>query len=296
MPGNLQGIRSVQESTDLQIEEVALQSFGMINVSLQDENGGPLNILDGWNATIRVAIPDDIAADAPDQIPLWSYNDQFGIWIEDGTANKVNGQYIGQVSHFSWGNCDAPFPVVELDLTLVDQNSNPISDHLLAVGLGSNSIASYYSYTNNKGFVNGKVPFGEELLIQIHGFCGDIIYSTLVGPFTEDTSLGNIIVNDPNVNNTEITGSIVDCIGSLISNGGIMVEIGNQNFITQVENGTYDIFISACSGPTDLTVTALDFDASVQSEPVNGTVGTIVNTGAMEVCLLYTSPSPRDRG
>ena len=117
-------------------------------------------------------------------------------------ATKINGQYVGEVSHFSWWNCDAPFPLIELDLTLVDENDNPISAHKVGIDLGNNGNASNYSYSNNDGFISGKVPANLTLLLQISGLCDDIIYSTTIGPFTEDISLGNFTVNSPNVNNT----------------------------------------------------------------------------------------------
>jgi len=265
-------------------EEVALQSFGMINLNLQDVDGAPLNILDGNTATISLTIPTSIATDAPNEIPLWSFNEEVGIWVEEGLATKVNGQYVGEVSHFSWWNCDAPFPLIELDFTLVDENENPLSDHIVAIGLVNNDLATNFSYTNTIGFTSGKVPANLILLLQIRGLCEDIIYSTTIGPFTEDTSIGNITIEDPGINNTQISGSIVDCNGNQISNGGVMVEIGDVSYLSEVDNGTFDFFISTCNGVTDLTIKGFDFDALLESDPIVGAVGTIVNTGPIQVC------------
>jgi len=171
-----------------------------------------------------------------------------------------------------------------LDVTLVDENDNPVSNHIVALGFGTDSIACYYSYTNDDGFTSGKVPADETLILQIRGLCGEIIYSTTIGPFSEDTSLGNITIDDSNVNNTEITGTLVDCNGNLVTNGGVIVEVGDLEYITQVDNGTFNFFISTCDGATDLSVIGLDFDALLESDPVVGMVGTVVNTGAIEVC------------
>ena len=284
MPGNLQGIRPNPSAMDIQIEEVALQSYGMININLQDVNGAPLNIRQGSTATINMTVPTVLQVSAPDEIPLWSFNEEFGIWVEDGLATKINGQYVGEVSHFSWWNCDAPFPLIELDLTLVDENDNPISAHKVGIDLGNNGNASNYSYSNNDGFISGKVPANLTLLLQISGLCDDIIYSTTIGPFTEDISLGNFTVNSPNVNNTKVTGNIVDCNSFPITNGGIKVEIGNRIYTRRVDDGSFDFFFSPCDGSTDLTVTGLDFDALLESDPIIGMVETVNNTGPIEVC------------
>ncbi len=276
MPGNLQGVR-----TDL--EEVSLQSFGMINVSLEDAEGAPLNIGEGFTATISVALPASIAANAPSEIPLWSFNETFGIWVEEGSATKVNGVYVGEVEHFSWWNCDAPFPLIELDVTLVDENDNPVSNHIVAIGFGSDSLATYYAYTNSEGFTSGKVPADEELLLQIRGLCGDIIYSELVGPFSDNTSLV-ISVDNSNVNNTQITGNLVDCDGNNVANGAVIVTVGDEEYIFLVDDGNFDFFISSCGGETDLTVRGVDIDASFESDSFAGMVGTTVNTGTISVC------------
>ena len=277
MPGNLQGVQ-------VDLEEVSLQSFGMINLSLQDDNGAPLNIREGFSATISVALPTAIAANAPTEIPLWSFNETYGVWAEEGTATKVNGHYVGEVTHFSWWNCDAPFPLIELDVTLTDENGNPVDNHIVALGFGSDSIACYYAYTNENGFTSGKVPANEILILQIRGLCGEVIYSEFIGPFSEDTSLGTIQIMNSNINNTEITGNIVDCNGNNITNGGVILTIDDLEFIRQVDNGTFNFFISTCDDATDLSIKGFNFDDGYESEPFIGMVGTVINTGDISVC------------
>ncbi len=278
MPGNLQGVR-----TDL--EEVSLQSFGMINVSLQDPEGAPLNIREGFSATISVALPAEIVANAPAEIPLWSFNETFGIWVEEGSANLVAGHYVGEVSHFSWWNCDAPFPLIELDVTLTDDDGNPVADHIVAIGFGSDSLATHYSYTNSEGFTSGKVPADEELILQIRGICNnEVLYTTFIGPFSENTSL-NIQVTTSVVNNTEVTGSLIDCNGAAVTNGGVIVTIDDIDYTTRVDDdGLFNFFFSTCDGTTDLTIKGLDFEAGFESDPLTGMSGTVINTGAITVC------------
>lgn len=277
MPGNLQGINS-------EIEEVALQSFGMVNIRLQDASGAPLNLLEGSTATIALFLPSNIVGSAPNEIPLWSFNEEFGIWVEEGMATKINDQYVGEVTHFSWWSCDAPFPLIELDLTLEDENVKPIADHGIGIGLGTNVNLTSYSNTNNEGFTSGKVPANVTLKLEIRGFCGVLIHSTTIGPFTEDTSLGTLLVENPNINNTQITGSTFDCNGNLITNGGINIEVGTQNYTTHIDDGNFDLFISTCEEPSNITVTGLDFDALLESDPVEAIAGTINNTRPIIVC------------
>jgi len=276
MPGNLQGV-----TTDL--EEVVLTTFGMINVNLEDSNGNPLNIREGFTATITLPIPAQLTT-APNEIPLWSFNETYGVWAEDGQATNINGNYVGEVSHFSWWNCDVPSNFINLDLTLVDQNDIALEYYQVGLAFATDSSACYYSYTSSEGFVSGAVPKDQELLLVIRGICGETVYSTTIGPFADDTSLGDLVITGSEVNNTQILGRLVDCNGDAITNGGLIIRIGAYEYIRSIENGDFDIYVSSCDGTTDLEVIGLDFDAALESDPVTGQAGTTVNTGDISVC------------
>ena len=261
----------------------------MVNVILQDANGTPLNILDGSSATLSVSLPASIVASAPDEIPLWSFNEEFGIWVEEGLATKINGNYVGEVTHFSWWNCDAPFPIIELDLTIVDENGIPVAGNLVGISFVGDNVPNNYSYTNSEGFITGKVPANITLLLQIRGLCQETVYSTIIGPFNEDTSLGNLFVDDSEINNTRITGSLLNCAGELVTDGGITVSTGDGNYITTVDNGAFSLFISTCDEEADLTISGVDFNEELISDPISGLTGTTINTGTIEVCNNLTS-------
>lgn len=276
MPGNLQGVR-----TDL--EEVVLTTFGMINVSLEDSNGNPLNIRDGFTATITMPIHDQYTT-APDEIPLWSFNETFGVWAEEGSATKINGNYVGEVSHFSWWNCDVPSNFINLDMTLIDQEGIPLEHYQVGLGFPVDSSACYYGYTSDEGFVSGAVPIDQELLLIIKGLCGETIYSTTIGPFAEDTSLGELVLTGSSLNNTHILGSLVDCTGDPITNGGVIIRIGDRDYTRTVDNGAFDFQVSTCSENTDFEVIGLDFSDQKESDPFTGQTGTTVDFGSISVC------------
>jgi hypothetical protein len=85
-----------------------LYSYGMIDVVLTGDNGESINTTTGSNTQIRMPIADNMLADAPNEIPLWHYDDLTGIWVEEGIATKSGNEYIGYVSHFSYWNWDVP--------------------------------------------------------------------------------------------------------------------------------------------------------------------------------------------
>ncbi|RYZ15579.1 MAG: carboxypeptidase regulatory-like domain-containing protein, partial [Sphingobacteriales bacterium] len=100
--------------------EAVLKTFGMLNVELRGSGGQKLQIASGHTAQITMRIDDNQLATAPQSIPLWHFDADKGWWIEDGTATRQGNNYIGNVSHFSWWNCDTFASTVNLTVTVHD--------------------------------------------------------------------------------------------------------------------------------------------------------------------------------
>ena len=65
-------------------------------------------------ADIVMPVPSEILNSAPATIPLWHFDEDLGSWVEEGQATLVNGEYVGQVSHFSFWNYDVPSNFIHL--------------------------------------------------------------------------------------------------------------------------------------------------------------------------------------
>lgn len=86
--------------------DVQLYSYGMLNVELKDDAGNYLQLADGKKATLTMPVPASMTGTAPSTIPLWYFDENKGVWIEEGSALLKNGSYEGTVSHFTPWNCD----------------------------------------------------------------------------------------------------------------------------------------------------------------------------------------------
>ncbi|QPK62814.1 hypothetical protein IVG45_18580 [Methylomonas sp. LL1] len=88
---------------------VPLESFGMMEFDLKDQNGNPIHELGGTAEVCMKATP---GLNAGDTIPLWYYDEATGLWKEQGqgTVADKNGQLMicGNVTHFTWWNYDQP--------------------------------------------------------------------------------------------------------------------------------------------------------------------------------------------
>ncbi len=283
MPGNLQGVMNTNNSDEL--EEVSLASYGMMAVELESPGGQSLNLGNGQNATLTFPVPAELLADAPAEIPLWSFNETYGIWVEEGSASLQGDKYVGEVSHFSFWNCDYPYPLINLSGTIVSPDGNPVSNAW--VRLTMNNGATGWAFTDGNGMFSGKVPKDEEFTMEVgqYFYCDEVWYTDDIGPFSSDTDLGNITI-DPGDNLVDITGTVVDCNGNPVTNGLVEITFENAYPRTYVVNdGTIEAAILNCSDTTTIaTVVATNLDDFEQSDVLSFTVVDPLDLGTIDAC------------
>lgn len=96
MVGDMSGVND-------QGEEVAMESAGAFYASFEDEDGDELNVKEG--ETVDVSVP--VEEERPDEVlTVWSYDEETGLWVEEGVATLEDGRYVAEVSHFSYWNFD----------------------------------------------------------------------------------------------------------------------------------------------------------------------------------------------
>ena len=287
MPGDLRGV-------DGQGNEVQLATYGMMAVELESPEGVDLNLSEGSLATLNFPLT-GIADDAPNTVPLWSFDEEAATWIEEGVATKTGESYIAEVSHFSFWNCDAPFPLVELLGVIKDTQGNLIPFAAMCfeiVGGNPNSwFTTAYGYTNEFGEFFGKIPKDKEIRLTIKDECGNIAYEEVIGPFSENTNIGIIEVQLSGA--IMVTGSIADCNGDLVTDGYVVIsypfdwnpEFLNSTIVEVGEDGMFE-FVTLYCGPSEVTVQAYDFNSATYSDEITVTVqsGQPLDLGIIALC------------
>ncbi len=280
MPGDLIAI-------DTENELVQLATYGMVVVELEAPNGTPLQIAEGNTATISLPVPAEILNQAPNTIPLWSFDEETGYWVEESSATLDGNMYTGEVSHFSYWNCDAPFPVVEFEASVVLENGNPVVSTLVAIG--NDNVGVRYAYTDSEGKVYGKVPKDETLTITVLDQCQTELYSAEIGPYAMAVVLDPIVVTT--LEESSITGSLVKCDGSPVTNGYAFIQGPVFDIYLEVDDaGNFDSDILLCAG-FDGTFKGFDLDVPLTSGPVSVSIptnGGAVDVGEIEVCNAIT--------
>ncbi len=286
MPGDLRGI-----SIDGTIKR--LTSYGMAAVELTGTSGEMLQIANGNKATLTFPVPASILNTAPNSIPLWYFDESNGLWKEEGVAIKNGSNYIGEVSHFSFWNCDVPNNYVQMNCRILDANGNPMSYAIVKVSEVSNPYNARYGYTDSTGYVSGAVPDNAQLKLEVftsYG-CGTSVYTQTFSTTNLNISLGDIMVANTSTSLAAVSGTVTDCNNAPLTSGFIIMLKDNQYYRYNISNtGTYDFTTLLCSGSSqDVTFIAENPATGQQSNPVAFTINSGTNTIAnIQACGVTT--------
>jgi uncharacterized protein (TIGR02145 family) len=215
MPGMLMGL--------MDGESRLMLSYGMIGVEISDAQGQTVQLASGSSATVRIPVMLTQQSDAPPTIPLWWFDEDLGYWVMEGEAQLDGNEYVGQVEHFSWWNCDVPVDFVFLEGVLSeDASGTELSNaevRLISTSMGEGAV-----YTNALGQFSGMVPIDEVLTLQILLPCGPLgeyvqMHEEEVGPFSTTSSI-TVLIDGQDLN--LISGSVLDCSGGLVQDGYVL--------------------------------------------------------------------------
>jgi hypothetical protein len=273
MPGDLRGIGTNGYET-------ALQSFGLIDVVLQDASGNALQMASGKTATATWTIPVSLQSTAPATIALWYFNDTTGRWIQQGSAVRSGNTYVGKVSHFTWWTCAQAVSTVNFNVTFKDQFGNPLAYAYYI--FQSATMGTHGGYTNSSGFAQGLIPKSASLTLKIVSQCGTLLGGANVGPALSDQSLGTITVNTIGGLLT-LTGTVVNCSNNPVDSGYVSTFIDGLNYKAVVDSGRYTLAVNRCFvAPITVSLTPVDLTTQMQGNPLS----LQVTTGKDSVSLL----------
>jgi hypothetical protein len=266
--------------------ERGLSTYGMIGVELTSSSGQALKIASGKTAELTFPVPASLQASAPATIDLWHFDEATARWKQEGTATKTGNNYVAQVSHFSFWNCDAPFPLVDLCMSFKDGDGGALINAQVRIKRTVNGTYAY-GRTDSAGNLCGKVPKNESLVLEVLDICNTVVYSQNIGPFSANTTLPVVTVTVPAANSLVITGTVTNCASANVTSGAAAIYLdGGHQYTVPVTNGTFSFSVMRCSsGTLNFSVLGVDYSTLQQSVPVSGsgTTGS-VNVGTLQAC------------
>lgn len=277
MPGDLRATTAAGESR-------LLITYGMITVELFDDAGNELQLAEGQTATISLPVNGEAANTAPASIPLWYFDDATAQWIEEGQATLQDGSYIGEVSHFTFWNCDIPTEYMRLCGTVVFEGKDSTVAANLRLSIVSQNWGTAYGYTDENGQFCGIVPANETLNFIVSGVCGVPVYSVTIGPYASDTDLGTIIVPLPQNTLANVSGTVI-CNGDILTSGAVRIaQNGRTIAITAVKpDGSFSTDYISCD-TSIITVNATNYTTREKSNDLIFPYTNNIATGDIEAC------------
>lgn len=143
-----------------------LYSYGILRVEMKDPSGSLLQLAPGSTSTLVMNIPPEQLSTAPQQIPLWYFDEESGVWQEEGLATREGNRYTGTVTHFTDWNCDAPTEGATIIGRLVDCEDNPAYG-IVEFGQTTSDPQSSTETGESDGRFSRRVPSGVQITVII---------------------------------------------------------------------------------------------------------------------------------
>lgn len=264
---------------DLEGNEVAMISYGMIGIEILSNNGEALQIGPDYTAQITFPVADAQMSHAPETMPLWYFDEGTGLWYEEASATKTGNTYTADVKHFSFWNCDIPVEFVYLEGTL---DFEGLSTTNLYIQFVRPNGSSAIGFADANGYFAGIVPANEELVMNVYSYsCSSQteLYTASVGPFSTDVDLGTIeIDSSPLFTSPVFSGTVVDCDGLPLEGISVLYNVagGTGSYALTGADGSFDFSVFCLSTGT-LEYTLVDLDNLLQGTSAELSVDTGVN-------------------
>lgn len=128
-PGNFLAVGAAKDGGTVQLETFALADYTVT------QDGEELDLAPGSSATIELSLPGNTPLAGGDSVPLWSFNESTGLWVQEGEGQVVASArkagelvYQATITHLSWWNCDAPLSDKNcVTGTVVDETGAPVA-------------------------------------------------------------------------------------------------------------------------------------------------------------------------
>jgi hypothetical protein len=268
--GDMAALRMDGSSTEL-------ISYGVLRVQLTGSQGQPLNLRQGATATLTY--PAAGATDA--SIPLWHFDETRGIWVEEGTATRVGGNYVGTVTHFTDWNLDFPGArVAFIEGRVTCGEDIPLAGIVVDIG-------QVYVVTDQDGMYRRRVPADFTFYIEIDSILNDGISASpvSVGPISQNQTLRKDIVVSSCP--TLLQAQIVGCDDKPVEG---FVQVVTPNGVKIASSTTGKILVTVPGG-TALTLEGISTEElTFASTPVAAiAAGTIFDAGKLKACNGVTT-------
>lgn len=271
-------------------EVVQLVSYGMTQVNLTDDKGNKLQLKDGKEADLTFPIPESLKDKTPSQIPLWSFNEETGLWEEEGVATLQGDVYVGKVKHFSWVNLDWPESRVTVGgRVTIAGTGTPVPHVTVHVG---QAVVTTNAQGEYSCFAPANTTFEITILSEDYSY-----YSPVHNETVTTGNGGTVLTHDIQLPRlSQVTGTVVDVNTKKPVGAIVWLEYNGKSTKSTYtnDNGAFSIPAPAgYTGPATVKIFASDGKTYPQQVTLNGSD---IALGTIAVGTASTDPHPSKNG
>ena len=275
IPGDLTGV-------NLEKELKQLIPFGSLKLLIADSEGNELKLPEGKTAKIHVPVSSDKRQSAQSSLPLWHFDEQNGIWLEEGIANLENDSYIGDLPHLAFWSLNSSSNQALLTGN-IKMGSSLVQATKIKLYNNENGFLAF-GYTSDKGNFSLKAPSDISLNLDVFQNCNNANFTETLAPITE-TEINYNIEFSALSENIKIEGQAQDCQGlTSLPYAMLYLEHKAQKYLFRADmDGSFKLPFSSCDeGTFDLTI--IDDQSGMISETQELAITNTIDLGDTRVC------------
>lgn len=286
IPGDARGINTAGHLRSLNTNTA-------IAVDLNGDAGQKLQLATGVKATITLPIASSLQAKAPATVALWSFDEEKGVWQEEGTLTKNGSNYTGQVTHFSYWSGATGLALVNFSAQVLSSSLQPLANVpvvLTIAGQPLNAGYGKFAFTDANGNVSGAIPANTSFVLNVMTTCSNSMYDHFFSTTNSNIDIGAVTGNLGQLLVT-LTGTVKNCGGQPVTDGYVQTyDHGFYNRIPVV-NGTFSFTGTMCNN-LPVNYIAVDNATHQQSTPQTITLVPGNNSlGVLNACGINTMGS-----
>lgn len=293
-PGEFRAVAAAKSEGTVQLETFALADFTI----MQGDTELDLAPNKGDGATIELVLPDSTSLSQGEVVPLWYFDEEQGLWLEQGSGEVVQNKagdlvYRATIGHLSWWNCDKPIEETHcLTGTVVDENGTPIVNARVAAE-GVDYSGSSYAYTAADGTFCIDVKRNSQVNLNLYLPGGNIVMDSLLVTVPDtpaQCASGNCTqVARPLSPHLDacVSGVVKDELGAPVVGATVRSSLG----ISAVTDSTGYFCMNV---PSDLTATFFVLGRPPISVIVPADQGSCEEGGCVEIALTVEYPDDND--
>lgn len=263
------------------------ESYGQMFVELEGNSGQKIEIARDSYITLRIRTDQSQVAQAPASIPLSAFDHNNGYWVEHATAELVQDEYQGNIGHAGYWNFASVHETFVSTGLMIDYYGDSLVNFPIQV-VTPNGKDVFYSASD--GSYSQYLPAGFNLIFNAIDGCQNETAVSSTGPFSSGTvNPFNIQIQLGVVDLIQELGSLLDCGGVELTNGYVLVKLGNQTFVQYTPNGKFEVDNINCNGESSYEVLGVDLNTGAVSFPNQQNISNpITSIGDLFVCGTHS--------